>query len=335
MNVTREWLLQLPKAELHVHLEGTVSPARYRQIAQRNGVTLPAQVEMLFHCSDFESFLQAFIGVVKTLREPADFSDLVSDYLQTSVEHGVRHVEFFFSPATVRHFHKRADLPGILQAIHAAAEQAQRRAGISSLLIFDMVRNLGEEEALADIDLAHQYSAHGVVGVGLGGDERKFPARDFYKPFERAAKLGLRRTVHAGEAASSQSVIDAIEILGAERIGHGVAAAEEEALLHSIAQRGIGIDSCIASTRVTGAWRESGAHPLKVFLAKGINVTLSSDDPAFFNTSLLDEYARAVDLGLTKQDVVTLARNSFQMSFASEGDKSAWNAELEAFIARE
>lgn len=334
MRELRPWLRDLPKAELHVHLEGTVSPQAYERIARRNGATLPSDIGSLFRCSDFDSFLQSFLGVAKTLREPEDFADITQEYLAKSAQHGVRHVEFFFSPATIRHFHRRADLLGIVQAIYAAAERAKASHRVSSLVIFDMVRNLGDDAALADVDLAQQCTAYGVVGVGLGGDERNFPARDFFKPFDRAAKLGLRRTAHAGEAAGAQSVLDAIEILGAERVGHGVAAAQEDNLMGLIAQRRVGIDCCLTSNRVTGVWNQAAEHPLKAFLARGIPATLSSDDPAFFGSTILDEFEQAMALGLTREDVIRLARNSFRMSFASDAQKQGWAKELASFVER-
>jgi aminodeoxyfutalosine deaminase len=325
----REWLRGLPKAELHVHLEGTISPQTYRRIAGRNGTEVPADIRAPFQCSDFESFLRAFTIVVKTLREPEDFAEITADYLAASAASGVRHVEFFFSPATIRHFHPKADLVGIVQAIHCAAMQVTKTTGISSLILFDMVRNLGEDASLADIDLAQQCASWGVVGVGLGGDERKFPARDFHKSFDRAAKLGLHRTAHAGEAAGAHSVRDAIEVLGAERIGHGVAAADDEGLLQFISERKVAIDSCLTSNYITGA--SAREHPLRVFLSHGINVTLSSDDPAFFGADLLDEYELALASGLTREDMVSLARNSFGTSFAPEDAKQRWICELDSY----
>jgi aminodeoxyfutalosine deaminase len=327
-----EWLRGLPKAELHVHLEGTVTPDTFRRIARRNGAEAANSVSALFQCADFESFLKAFTRVAQTLREPDDFAEITSDYLSASVEEGVRHVEFFFSPATVRYFHPNADLAGIVEAIYLAAERARHASGITTLLIFDMVRNLGEVAALADIDLAQRCSSWGVIGIGLGGDERKFPARDFCKPFARAAKLGLRRTAHAGEAAGAESVRDAIELLGAERIGHGVAAAGDETLMEVIVQRGVAIDSCLTSNRMTGASPQETEHPLKDFLARGIRVTLNSDDPAFFGATLLEEFELAAKLGLTRGDLITLARNSLQSSFAPERAKRAWLTELDAYL---
>lgn len=288
----------------------------------------------MFTCSYFESFLRAFLAVVKTLREPDDFAEIVAEYLSASADRGVLHVELFFSPATIRHFHKDANVRGIVQAISGAMQAAMKEKGISSLLLFDLVRNLGEDSALADIELARQCAPEGVVGIGLGGDERNFPARDFQSVFERAKRLGLRRTVHAGEAAGSESIRDAIELLDAERIGHGVAAIRDESVLELIARRGVGIDCCPTSNRVTGAVGAEEEHPLGALLRRGLNVTLSSDDPAFFGASVLDEYEKAVESGLTADEIIALARNSFRMSFASEDAKQRWLTRLDAYVAK-
>jgi adenosine deaminase len=330
---TREWLRLLPKAELHVHLEGTVTPQTFRRIAARHKMSVPDDVASLFRCDDFDSFLAAWLVVVKALRDPQDFADIAAEYLATSAHNGVRHIEFFFSPATIRHFNKGVDLVGIVQAIAEAARAANKSSGISALVILDMVRNLGEDAALADIDLAQHCAQLGVVGIGLGGDERRFPAMHFAKPFARAAKLGLRRTAHAGEAAGPHSVRDAIELLGAERVGHAVSAAYDETTLQLIAQKKIGVDSCLTSNRITGASPAGAEHPLQTFLARGINVTLNSDDPAFFGAGLIDEYESAARAGVTKEQLATLARNSFAMSFAPQPAQERWCEELEKYVA--
>jgi adenosine deaminase len=329
----RSWLRGLPKAELHVHLEGTVRPETLCRIARRNDAGLPAKVEQLFRCSDFQSCRSTFKRVAKVLYQPQDFSDIAAEYLAASADQGVKHVEFFFSPATVRHFHPAADLAGIVEAIHAACQAARRATGISALLIFDMVRNLGEAAALADVRLAERCASWGVVGIGLGGDERNFPARDFLKPFQRAAAVGLRRTAHAGEAAGPQSVRDAVEILGAERIGHGLSAAADDALLGRIIERGIAIDCCLTSNEITGAVAGHSSHPLKDFMARGVCVTLNSDDPAFFGASLLDEYERAAGLGLTDAQLATLARNSFLKCFAPQSAAADWLVSVDGYLA--
>ena len=330
----RAWLRGLPKAELHVHLEGTISPEHYVRIARRNAVEIPSDPAALFRCSDFESFLNAFVHVVKALRTPADLAEVTASYLEQSAQADVRHVEFFFSPATLRFFSADVDLVGIVAAIHDEFKRARSAFGISAVLIFDMVRNLGQEAALADLDLAVVCKDYGVVGVGLGGDERKFPARDFHRAFARAERLGFRRTAHAGEADGRQSIVDAIELLHAERIGHAVAAAGEEDLLFTMREHGIAIDACLTSNAVTGAWSPPGTHPLAQFIKAGLCVTLNSDDPAFFGASLTDEYVRAAEQGLTRAELVTLAANSFHASFAPEDDKRAWLSELERYAKK-
>ena len=329
----RIWLRGLPKAELHVHLEGTTTPEAYARIARRNGLEVPSDPSSLFHCDNFESFLEAFLQVVKVFRRPEDFAEITASYLEQSALEGVRHVEFFFSPATFRHFFKDMDLESIVAAVYQECARARATHGVSSLLIFDMVRNLGEDAAFADIDLALACERYGVVGVGLGGDERKFPARDFHQAFERAERMGLRRTVHAGEADGRHSIVDAVELLHAERIGHAVAAAGEEDVLQLLRARGVAVDACPTSNRVTGAWGGRGVHPLGEFLRAGVSVTLSSDDPSFFGATLLDEYERAAQHGLGRTETIQLARNSFQSSFASGKEKRAWLNELDAYLA--
>jgi aminodeoxyfutalosine deaminase len=323
-DVSREWIRGLPKPELHVHLEGTISPATYERIARRNGIEPVADSATLFHCEDFETFLRAFLRVVRVLREPMDFAEVAYEYLRASAADGVTHVELFLSPATQRKFVPGLDLDHLVRAVGEACGRAHRHFGISSLLIFDMVRNLGEGEAFEDLELAQRSRAYGVVGVGLGGDERNFPARDFKGAFERARALGFRTTVHAGEAAGSESIVDAVELLGAERIGHGVAARGDRNVMELLRSRSVSVDVCPTSNLVTGAVRNRKAHPLYEFLSEGLLVTLSSDDPAFFGASLVDEYVALAEQGFPAVELAQLARNGFKASFASDERKKSW-----------
>jgi adenosine deaminase len=333
LNDLSGWIRALPKAELHVHLEGTTTPQAYARIAQRNGIEVPADPASVFQCSDFESFLQAFVRVVKALRTPQDFAEIAADYLAKCAADGVRHVEFFLSPATLRYFYQEIDVEAVVAAIHDERQRARTTHGISSLLIFDMVRNLGEDAALADLDLALRCRDYGVVGIGLGGDERKYPAWAFHKAFDRAERLGFRRTAHAGEADGAQSIVDAIELLHAERIGHAVAAAGEADVLSLMRARNVAVDACLTSNQVTGAWTGQGTHPLSEFLEAGINVAISSDDPSFFRTSLPAEFERAGSQGLSRDELARLARNSFTASFATEEEKRIWSQELDAYLS--
>lgn len=332
MKDLRIWLRGLPKAELHVHLEGTLTPESYRRIANRNGISIVGDPAELYRCTDFQSFLSAFLQVVRVLKQPDDFYEIASDYLATAADQGVRHVEFMFSPATPRHFFPGIDLEQIVGAIFDGCEQARAKHGISSLLIFDMVRNLGEAAALTDVDLAWQCDGYGVVGVGLGGDEENFPARDFAGAFKTARARGLCCTVHAGEAAGASGIRDAIEVLEPDRIGHAVAAAGHRDVLELIRTQSIAVEACPTSNEVTRVWNPEKPHPIFEFLDAGISVTLNSDDPAFFGSSLLDEYSKVAAAGMDRRQLIQLARNSFIESFASQEQKRTWLRELDAYV---
>ena len=321
----------IPKAELHVHLEGTISADSYVRIARRNGLE-PKYADEIFACHDFPSFLRAFLDVVKALRTPDDFAELAREYLAQSVRQYTRHVEFFISPATQRKFVPDLDLKAMIAAVWDACEQARKDLGISSRLIIDMVRNLGEEEALRDADLATECADMGVVGIGLGGDERQFPARDFQRAYAKARERGLRRTVHAGEAAGPESIVDAVELLGAERIGHGVAAGGRPEVLALLRDRNVTIDACPTSNIFTAALAKGDVHPLREFLDAGIGVTLNSDDPSFFKTTINAQYEYAAALGCGVEEITAIAKASFERSFLPEVDRRRLVGEIEAYV---
>jgi len=322
---------RIPKAELHVHLEGTISPQAYLRIARRNGIE-PKDADEIFKCHDFPSFLMAFLEVVKALRTPYDFAELAKEYLDRSTGEHVRHVEFFLSPATQRKFVPDLDPKEMIDAVWDACEKAQTEHGISSRLIIDMVRNLGEEEALRDVDLASECASSGVVGIGLGGDERKFPARGFQRAFARARAEKLRRTVHAGEASGPDSIVDAVELLYAERIGHGVAASGRPEVLALLRDRNVTIDACPTSNIFTAALEKGEAHPLREFLDAGVAVTLSSDDPSFFKSSVNAEYRYAAALGCGVEEITAIAKASFDRSFLPASDRQRLVGEVDAYI---
>ena len=328
------WIVALPKPELHVHLEGTMVPQTYARLARRNGIERTDDVDALYHCNDFPSFLKSFLTVVTVLQKPRDFGELAAEYLERSSRDGIRHVEFFVSPATQRKFIPGLDFFAALQAIHDAAVTAQHDRGISSLVLIDMVRNLGEEEALIDIDLANKCRRVGVVGIGLGGDESRFPSRAFQRAFASAKAKGLRRTAHAGEAAGAQSIVDAVELLDAERIGHGVAARGQTDVQALLRDRNVTIDACLTSNDFTGAVKNGEMHPLKEWLDAGLSVSLSSDDPAFFGASVSDEYAKAACLGLSRATLARIAKNGFAASFAGGEKIREWCDEVDAYVTR-
>jgi adenosine deaminase/aminodeoxyfutalosine deaminase len=330
----RSWIVALPKPELHVHLEGTMLPPTYARIARRNGLEVVDDPDSLYICNDFKSFLVGFLTVVNALRTPQDFAELASEYLARAADDGVRHVELFVSPATQRKFVPDLDYAAAIRAIRGAADRAQHDFGVSSLLIIDMVRNLGEEEALRDIALAHECRDFGVIGVGLGGDEARFPARDFQRAFARAIEKGLRRTAHAGEAADAQSIRDAVELLNAERIGHGIAARGRSDMQDLLRDRGVTIDACPTSNEFTGAIGSGEKHPLPEWISAGLSVSLSSDDPAFFGASVSDEYAKAAGFGLGRGALSTIAKNGFAASFAGGEKIQQWCDDVDRYVMR-
>ncbi|HLJ83927.1 MAG TPA: adenosine deaminase [Candidatus Eremiobacteraceae bacterium] len=330
----RRWIIGLPKPELHVHLEGTISPALYAQIARRNGLDVSGNPDQLFCCDDFDSFLTAFLRVVRALQKPKDFEEVVRAYLASASVQGITHAEIMWSPATQRKFFPDLDLLATGRAIHVAMTEARGKSGISSLIIIDMVRNLGEADALLDIDLALHLRDYGVVGVGLGGDESRFPARDFQRVYERAKEVGLRRTVHAGEAAGVESIVDAVELLLAERIGHGIAARGHEEITKMLRQKNVTVDACPTSNAITRALPAREKHPLPDWLAAGVSVTLSSDDPAFFATTLVEEYQRASEMPLCRDELATIAKNGFAASFAGGEEKRRWLDAVDDYVAR-
>jgi adenosine deaminase len=330
----QRWIAGLPKPELHVHLEGTMSPVLYSQIARRNGLEVEGDPTALFRCEDFDSFLKAFLRVVRALQKPRDFGELTKAYLENATAQGVVHTEIMWSPATQRKFFPDLDLIATGRAIHAAMAEARRTSGISSLLILDMVRNLGEADAMLDIDLALQLKDCDAIGVGLGGDESRFPARDFQSVFERAKRVGLRRTVHAGEAAGAQSIVDAVALLHAERIGHGVAARGNEGVMQTLRDKRVTIDACPTSNAITQALPANEKHPLPDWLAAGVSVSLNSDDPSFFATTLAGEYQRASEMPLSRHELATIAKNGFAASFAGGEEKRRWLDAVDDYVAR-
>jgi aminodeoxyfutalosine deaminase len=288
-------------------------------------------VDSLYACEDFASFLRAFLRVVRVLQTPQDFADLAGEYIEQAAAQNVRHVEVFLSPATQRKFVPGLDPVQMIQAVNDACTAAASRTGMTFGLLIDMVRNLGESEALIDVALAQRCAGLGVIGIGLGGDERNFPARDFASAFALAKESGLRRTVHAGEAAGSESILDAVRLLDAERIGHGVAARGNPEVLALLRERAISIDACPTSNRFTGAVAADETHPLREFLNAGVTVTLNSDDPAFFKASIADEYANAASDGFGAIEIAAIARNGFAASFRPETDRRRLSAEVDAY----
>jgi aminodeoxyfutalosine deaminase len=326
----RSFIQSLPKAELHLHLEGSVEPATLAELSRRHNTPLPTEnnrydvsgsgdvlseedVRRLYSYKDFNGFMVAFKSVTERLRNPEDYELITYRLMQKLRQQNVMHAEVYVSVGVI---HWRGQEFGpIFEGMERGRERGQRDFGISLLWIFDAVRHFGSEAAAEVFDLAAQYRERNVAGIGIGGDERRGPAEWFRDLYKRAAGQGLRLTAHAGETAGPESVWSALNI-GAERIGHGLSVAQDPELLEVLAHKQVPVEICVSSNLRTGVCSEVGEHPLKKFFDAGLMVTLNTDDPAMFQTSLCKEYELAVEgFGFSRDQLRELARNSFEASF--------------------
>lgn len=319
----------LPKAELHLHLEGSLRPATVVALAARHGLRVTErEVAGRYQYADFHGFLEAYKWVTSFLRTPADYALATERLAEELLAQNVVYAEVTLSAGVMLWRNQEADAN--LQAIHAAGERARTR-GLRMQWIPDATRQFGPEAAMAVARHAVRCKSLGVVAFGMGGDELSIPAAEFRAAYEYAAEQGLHRVAHAGEIGGPEEVRLAIEVLGAERIGHGIAAIHSAALMQFLTERRVPLEICPTSNLCTGALARQlgkgeatlGEHPLPRILREGVPVTLSTDDPAMFRTTLEDEYAAAQRLGLSVRETVQLARTSFEFAFLPRADKDA------------
>jgi adenosine deaminase len=326
---------RLPKVQLHCHLEGTLRAQTFRELCRVHGVESArahGPLEATYAFATFGEFLLAFAEVCKTLRRPADYARLARDYVVDAAAQNVRYAELFISPSVWTYFHEGLDVRETVAAMRAAFDAEGARRNVSVALICDLTRNFGVERAFETarmaVDLAE--TNLGVVGVGLGGDEARFPAAMYREPFAFARARGLHTVAHAGEAAGAASVRDAVEILGAERIGHGVRALEDSAVVDLLVARRIPLELCPTSNALTGAVPSGAVHPIRELDARGVICTVDADDPALFSTSLDAEYALVAGI-CGPAALARFAGNAVEASFASSERKDALRKELAAF----
>ena len=308
------FVLALPKAELHLHLEGSIEPATLLQIQHSHGLTTTlAEVEALYQYSDFTGFLMSFKNVTEHLRAPADYELITLRLMERLKAENVLHAEVYISVG-VCHFRKQ-NFAAIFEGLERGRERGRCDFGVSLLWIFDAVRQFGSAEALRVAELAVQYQDRNVVGFGMGGDERKAGPELFREVYGYCAEHGLRLTAHAGETAGPESIWGALN-LRAERIGHGLTAQQDPDLIQELAERQIPIEICVTSNLKTGVCTSLSEHPVRSYFDQGMMITLNSDDPAMFATSLSREYQLAQDqFGFTEEHLRELARNSFEAAF--------------------
>jgi len=293
-------MIPYPKIELHVHLEGTVRAHTLLEIARRNDYPLPADtvegLAELYRFTDFRHFIDVWILTTKALQTSDDFRQIVVDYAAEAASHGAVYLEGIFSPAEpVR---RGASWQEVFDGVCDGAQEAKELHGVEIRLTPDIPRGFTQAEARATVEWAARYRDRGVVGVGLGGLEAEFPPEPYEEVFRQAKALGLGSVPHAGEVAGAASVRGALEALGADRLRHGIRAEEDPGLVREIAGRGIVLDVCPLSNLRTGAVRSLAEHPLPRLVAAGVRCSISTDDPAMFDTDLHRDYAAATSFGL-------------------------------------
>lgn len=307
----------IAKAELHCHLEGSISPDLARELGRRNNVAFPPGMfgsDGNFVWTDFLSFLDAYDRVCLAVVTARDFGDVIYSYLASIAREGAIYAEIFCSP-------ERATARGIpygkwLAALVDGVDRARREFGIEGRIIVICIRHFGPERALvmaqSMVAEPHRY----VVGFGMGGDETRFTPADFAPAYRLAADAGIGCTVHAGEVCGPESVWAAIEALPVTRIGHGVRSIDDPRLIEELERRGTVLEVCPGSNVALGLYPDRDRHPLRRLMAAGVRVTLNSDDPPFFHTTLGREYDQS---GLSERELLDITRTAIEASFA-DGD---------------
>lgn len=331
----KSFALGLPKAELHLHLEGTLEPELMFQLAERNSVDLPypsvEAARAAYDFSDLQSFLDLYYAGCTALLTEDDFYDLTWAYLVRAAQENVTHVEPFFDPQS--HTDRGVLFGTVVAGILTALEDGQEKFGISYRLIMSFLRDQPVASALSTLEHARLYG-HRIAGVGLDSAELGHPPEDFAEAFEIARERGYHVVAHAGEEGPPSYITGALDILGAERIEHGVRCLESPVLVERLARDCVPLTVCPLSNVRLRVVRSMAEHPLKRMMEAGLLVTVNSDDPAYFGGYITDNYVAAAEaLGLGKHDLADLAVASFEASFLDADTKDARIAEVRKYAA--
>lgn len=325
----------LPKAELHLHIEGSLEPELMFALAKRNRVEIPFDsveaVRGAYSFSRLQDFLDIYYAGADVLRTEQDFHDLADAYFARAAADGVVHAEIFFDPQT--HTDRGVPFQVVADGLLAAMREAEARHGLTSKLILCFLRHLDEEAAFTTLKAAEPWLDR-IAGVGLNSSEVGHPPEKFARVFAAAGGMGLKRVAHAGEEGPPDYVWQALDLLDIDRLDHGNRSLEDPALVRRLADEGMTLTVCPLSNLKLCVVDDMASHPLDRMLAEGLSATVNSDDPAYFGGYVADNYrAVAAARGLGKAELATLARNSFTGSFLDDGAKAAHLARLDAFVA--
>jgi len=329
------FIRRLPKAELHLHLEGTILPSTLVDLSARHDarpITLP-EAEALYRFDDFTGFLESFKAVTRLLIGPDDYELAAWRMMEHLAEQGIVHAEVYISVGVIYLWrpHDPAAFEPIFEGLERARERAERELGLSIYWIFDAVRHFTVDEAervfLKAIELKAAYPS--IIGIGLGGDERRTGSEPFRALFAQARAAGLRLTNHAGETTGPEAIREALSI-GSERIGHAFSATKDFYLMQEMKERGIPLELNPTSNVRTGVCPSLARHPLRKYFDQGLLVTVNSDDPAFFGSDLANEYLLAHTVQqFNRRELRQLAANSIRASFLPEAEKANWLSRIE------
>jgi len=325
-------LCRMPKAELHIHIEGSLEPELIFQLAQRNGVALPyASVDALraaYAFTDLQSFLDIYYAGASVLLTEQDFFDMAWAYFERAAADQVVHAELFFDPQT--HTDRGVPFERVIRGLHRACVAAQAQLGVSASLILCFLRHLSEEAAFKTLDEALPFREL-FIGVGLDSAERGHPPEKFARVFAKCRALGLHLVAHAGEEGPPAYIWSALDVLQVQRIDHGVRSVEDAALMQRLATEGVPLTVCPLSNVKLCVYAQMAQHQLPALLAAGLKATVNSDDPAYFggymNANFLATFEALPALGAAQ--AYQLAKNSFDASFVPATQKAAWTAALD------
>ena len=321
-----ERIVALPKAELHLHLEGSIRPVIAQALALRSGVKISTEeVLRRYAYKDFTEFIETFKWVTSYLRKPEDFGLLAGAVCEELLSQNVVYAEFTLSVGIM--LLRGQDPQRNFEALLLATEPFESR-GLRVNWIFDAVRQFGPEAAMDVVEWAHRCKSSRIVAFGIGGDELSLPTQSFQEVYAQAGEYGMHRLIHAGEIGGPEKIWEAVELLGAERIGHGIGAIHDESLMDMLKERGITLEICPVSNLRTGALEVQmgkgatlSAHPFPSLFRSGIPVALSTDDPAMFHTTLLEEYQHVYTMGLSEGELRRVVTQGFHSAFLSAEEK--------------
>lgn len=320
----QEFVARIPKIELHLHIEGAIPLATMLALIHRkepdSSIRTVEDLQRIFTFTDFPHFLELWQWKDTFITSELDFEEIAYQVFRDLSTQNVKYVEAHYAPGGyVEHGHS---IRGITEYLIAGKERAYRDFGIRGELIVDLIRAHGPEKGLYYLNEVTPYLGKGIIGIGLGGPEHDFPADPYVDVYQEARRRGFRLTAHAGEAAGAESIRAAIEKLGVERIGHGLRAYEDADLLALLKERRIPLEICVVSNVKTGVCPSIADHPIREYFEKGLLVTVNSDDPAMFETSINHEYDVLVqELGFTASDLQHVNMNSIEASFLPEEEK--------------